>query len=201
LNELPDSDSRSAFYLAQQAVATGSVDCALALGFEKMKPGSLGANFNDRANPMEKTAELMEDVAGTTMGPFAAQVFGNGAKEYCDRYGATRRHIAEIAAKNHRHSVVNPYSQFRNNMTAEEVLNDMQITPFVSNILPFCLSGAILLFLIPRLSAYPQHVLSDIGRRCCSGRGQRGFCLQAWFAKSGDRDCRDLLDDGQPPSL
>jgi sterol carrier protein 2 len=126
---------RSAFYLAQQAVATGTVDCALALGFEKMNPGSLASYFKDRADPLGKTNELVHDLVGKTTGPFAAQIFGNGAKEYCDRYGATRRHVAEIAAKNHKHSVANPYSQFRNDVTTEEVLNDKEVTPFVS-ILP-----------------------------------------------------------------
>src|SRR6185312_8990778 len=39
----------SALFLARQAVQSGAVDCALALGFEEMRPGALGATFNDRA--------------------------------------------------------------------------------------------------------------------------------------------------------
>lgn len=32
-------------------VKSGMVDCALALGFERMAPGSLGTNFADRTPP------------------------------------------------------------------------------------------------------------------------------------------------------
>jgi hypothetical protein len=60
-----------------------------------MNPGSLASYFKDRSDPLEKTYELVRDVAGKTTGPLAAQIFGNGAKEYCDRYGATRKHVAE----------------------------------------------------------------------------------------------------------
>ena len=38
----------SALFLARQAVESGMVDCALALGFEQMVPGALGAVFTDR---------------------------------------------------------------------------------------------------------------------------------------------------------
>src|SRR5499426_373952 len=48
------STGSSALYLARRAVMAGLSDCALALGFEKMKKGSLGTNFEDRTNPMDK---------------------------------------------------------------------------------------------------------------------------------------------------
>src|SRR3954465_10271560 len=42
------STGSSALYLARQAVKGGLADCALAIGFEKMEKGSLGAKFMDR---------------------------------------------------------------------------------------------------------------------------------------------------------
>ena len=45
------------------------------------------------------------DLNPKARGPLAAQIFGNGAEEYCQKYGATWKHVAAIAAKNHRHSV------------------------------------------------------------------------------------------------
>ena len=42
------STGSSALFLARQAVQFGIVDCALALGFEKMEKGSLGAKYMDR---------------------------------------------------------------------------------------------------------------------------------------------------------
>lgn len=89
----------SALFLASQAVAAGSVECAMALGFEKMAPGSLSNNFNDRTNPLDKTLETMSTTVGMSNGPFAAQIFGNGGNEYCQKYGAKWEDIAAIASK------------------------------------------------------------------------------------------------------
>lgn len=126
------STGSTALFLAHQQVAAGLAECTLALGFEKMEPGSLAAKYTDRANPLEKTIELMADVVGISTGPFAAQIFGNGGNEYCEKYGSTWEHIGAIAAKNHQHSVNNPYSQFRNSMSTEEVMKDKKVTEFLT---------------------------------------------------------------------
>jgi acetyl-CoA acyltransferase len=39
------STGSSALYMARQAVRGGLADCALALGVEKMEPGSLGIKY------------------------------------------------------------------------------------------------------------------------------------------------------------
>ena len=48
------STGSTALFLARQAVEIGAVDCALALGFEQMTPGALGAVFNDRPSPFAR---------------------------------------------------------------------------------------------------------------------------------------------------
>jgi acetyl-CoA acetyltransferase len=48
-------------------------------------------------------------------------MFGNAAREHQDRYGSTPEQLAMIAHKNHRHSVNNPYSQFRDEYTLDEI--------------------------------------------------------------------------------
>lgn len=53
--------------------------------------------------------------------PAAAQIFGNAGMAYMEKYGATPQHLAKIAEKNHRHSALNPYSQFRDIYTLEQV--------------------------------------------------------------------------------
>lgn len=47
------STGSTALFLARQAIASGALDCVLALGFEQMSPGALGSLFNDRASPFE----------------------------------------------------------------------------------------------------------------------------------------------------
>ena len=71
----------------------------MALGFEKMTPGSLSAAFSDRTNPLDKTLEVVGEIGSSSHGPFAARVFGGGGEEYCQKYGATWEDIAAIAAK------------------------------------------------------------------------------------------------------
>jgi len=117
------STGSSALYLARQFVAGGLVDCALALGFEKMQKGSLGSNFTDRTNPMDKHLMDMIDRRGLASSPPAAQVFGNAGREYMERYGVTADAFAKIGEKNHRHSVNNPYSQFQDQYSLEDIQN------------------------------------------------------------------------------
>src|SRR5579872_3063787 len=58
------STGSTALMLARQAVAGGTVECALALGFEKMEKGALGAKYDDREAPIAKHAKVMMDVQG-----------------------------------------------------------------------------------------------------------------------------------------
>ena len=103
----------TALMLAWQAVGSGAVECVLALGFEKMAKGSLGATFMDRTIPMDKHIGMMVELRGYESGPPAAQIFGNAGREHMERYGTTPEHFAKIAYKNHLHSTRNPYSQFQ----------------------------------------------------------------------------------------
>ncbi|KAM0755902.1 thiolase-like protein [Meredithblackwellia eburnea MCA 4105] len=126
------STGSTALYMARQNVAVGLNECSLAVGFEKMQPGSLKSNFPDRVSPLSKTYDLLEDIAGKQVGPPAATIFTAGGEEYCEKYGATRMHVVEIASKNHSHSVNNPYSQFRNPMSVDEILKDKPITSMLT---------------------------------------------------------------------
>src|SRR4030095_4277611 len=47
------STGSTALWLARQAIESGA-DCVLALGFEQMKPGALGAVFTDRPTPLDR---------------------------------------------------------------------------------------------------------------------------------------------------
>jgi len=114
------STGSSALFLARQAVQSGSVQCALACGFEQMKPGSLESAFNDRTNPMDNHFKK---------GPGTAQLFGNAGKEHMEKYGTTSKHFAKIGWKNHSHSKNNPYAQFQDEYTLEQVESARAIFP------------------------------------------------------------------------
>jgi sterol carrier protein 2 len=111
----------TALFMAKQFVEGGLADCVLALGFEKMEKGSLGIKFTDRTNPMDQHAKLMIELRSFAKAPPAPQFFGNAGREHMERYGTTPLHFAKIGWKNHKHSVNNPYSQFQDEYTLEQI--------------------------------------------------------------------------------
>jgi acetyl-CoA acyltransferase len=120
------STGSTALFLAAQAVRSGAVDCALALGFEKMQPGSLGATFTDREQPMLRHMELLAEISEVKFPP-APWMFGAAGREHMAEHGSTAEHFAKIGFKNHKHSVNNPYAQFQDEYTLDEILDAKMI--------------------------------------------------------------------------
>jgi len=116
------STGSSALYLGRQLIAGGIADCVLAVGFEKMEKGSLGLKYMDRRPPMSRHLTQMMERYPFAPAPPAPQVFGNAGRDHMERYGTTAEQFAKVAEKNHRHSVDNPYSQFRDEYTLEQIL-------------------------------------------------------------------------------
>jgi acetyl-CoA acyltransferase len=115
------STGSSALFLARQAVKGGLVDCALAVGFEKMERGSLGMKYTDRTPAMDKHMTRMFELRSPEESPFAPQMFGNAGRDHMEKYGSTPEHYAWIGWKNHKHSVNNPYAQFQDEYSIEDI--------------------------------------------------------------------------------
>ncbi len=109
----------TAFREAYLAVASGAYDIAMAVGSEQMgKMGLLGGGGGgDRAYSTE-------GVMGTGLMP---GVFAQTGVEHMRKYGTTVEQFAKIAVKNHKHSVHNPYAQYRVETPLETVLNARMI--------------------------------------------------------------------------
>merc|ERR1712150_149663 len=88
-----------------------------------MNRGSLGSVFNDRTSPLDKHVGVVMDTFGIEKAPMAAQMFGNAGKEHMQKYGTKKEHFAKIAWKNHKHSTNNPYSQFQDEYSLEQIMN------------------------------------------------------------------------------
>jgi acetyl-CoA acetyltransferase len=117
------STGSTALFLGASLIRGGAADCTLALGFEKMQPGSLSATFTDREPPVAKHYAALFEIYEPVASPPAAQMFGIAGREHMDKYGSKPEHFAWIGYKNHKHSVNNPYSQFQDEYTLEEVQN------------------------------------------------------------------------------
>jgi acetyl-CoA acetyltransferase len=76
------STGSTAVFLARQAIAAGALDCALAVGFEQMVPGSLATVFSDRPSPMARWVEESQALQPAPQGtPPAAHLFGGAGVE------------------------------------------------------------------------------------------------------------------------
>ncbi|MFD7101819.1 MULTISPECIES: lipid-transfer protein [Streptomyces] len=120
----------TALMMARQFVAAGINDCVLALGFEKMKRGALGAGADSgdfHASPVARHYGVMAAGHGFAKTPPTAQIFGNAAREHMARYGTTEEQLAAVGAKNHRHSAHNPYAQFRDVYSVAEILESRTV--------------------------------------------------------------------------
>ena len=117
------STGSTALYLARQSVRGGLADCVLALGFEKMQKGSLGATFGDREQPTGRHFGVLFDIYEPEAAPPAAQMFGMAGREHMEKYGSKPEHFEWIGWKNHKHSVNNPYAQFQEEYSIEDIRN------------------------------------------------------------------------------
>lgn len=141
----------SAFHLAVQGVRAGSCDVALALGAEKM-------NIPDKVKAMaifeagwdvsraEENFEFLKTLGDGVEVPPGSEsdrpysrfmaIYAAMCRYHMKTFGTTQRQIAAVSAKNHQHSVHNPYSQFRKPFTIDEVLAAPPITYPMT--LPMC---------------------------------------------------------------
>lgn len=105
----------TAFITAYQSVASGMYDTALALGVEKMS--FKGMIDSTRADDLERPLGM-----GAMPTKYALI-----AQRYMEDYGLTREQLAQVSVKNHRNGCYNPYSQYQQEMTVEEVLKSRMI--------------------------------------------------------------------------
>ncbi|MGW6459915.1 lipid-transfer protein [Streptomyces sp. NPDC055078] len=113
----------SALWLARQAVESGAVDCALAVGFEQMPPGALGAKWADRPAPLTDFVAALHDVYAVDPDlPMTPQYFAAAGAEYTARYGMAPETFAKVSVKARTHAAGNPYAVFRDPITLDDVL-------------------------------------------------------------------------------
>ena len=133
----------TAFHMAVSYLRAGMADIALAVGTEKMYSTDKAKMFGvfDSGWDIEMADEIRqgftriaEDVKGPPgsespkpYSPFMS-VYAAFARQYISRYGITQRQLAVIAAKNHTHAEHNERAQYREAMTAEQVLAAPPIT-------------------------------------------------------------------------
>lgn len=138
------ASASTAFYLACTHLKAGLADVVLAVGVEKMYDKDKNKTFSvfnggwDVHDVEASIATLMKLGADIPIPPgrdtdSAAQsvfmdVYSALAKHHMKLFGLTERQLAAVAAKNHRHSTMNPLSQYQNDISIEEVLSARTIS-------------------------------------------------------------------------
>ncbi|KQC11261.1 MAG: thiolase [Smithella sp. SDB] len=132
----------TALHGAWKDVASGLYECSLAIGMEKMynedkaktfMAFNAGVDVSNINEHMKALRGIMDGVkldmplddggagAGQSRSAFM-DVYAGAVRWHMAKYGTTQRQLAVIASKNHFHSSMNPYAQFQNCMTVEEIL-------------------------------------------------------------------------------
>ena len=114
------ASSSTALHLAHQAVAAEAYDCVLVAGYEKLS--------DDRAASLRAFNASMDlEELRARFGP------GAGAERsvFMDLYAGMEMPPAEqlalVSVKNHEHGALNPYAQYREPVTAEQVLASRRV--------------------------------------------------------------------------
>lgn len=128
----------SALFLARKAVASGAVDCALAVGFEQMPAGALKTHWDERADPLDHFNGVVDQVFGHPELPMAIRYFAAAGREHMNRYGTRLETFAKIRAKASQHAARNPLALFRREVSVEEVLASSPLVPGVMTRLMAC---------------------------------------------------------------
>lgn len=115
------STGSSAFNLAYKAIQSGQIDCAIALGMDKMAKGSLPIEIDESAPVYDSVKALRDKGLFKENIPATPQLFGSAGKEHMDKYGTTFDQISKISVKNYSHGKNNPYAQFRKEVSCDQV--------------------------------------------------------------------------------
>lgn len=121
------STGSSALFLARQAVESGAVDCALAVGFEQMQPGALVSHFTDRPEPLGAFIDMAQQLKPAPGAPMAPHMFGTAGAEYLEKHGVGPQLFARVSVKARKHAQHNDKAIFRDLVTEEQVLNSPAI--------------------------------------------------------------------------
>src|SRR5437868_5524293 len=136
------ASSSTAFHLAWMYVASGMYDCVLALGVEKLYHEDKRRSFQAIGSAVDVGAmqELIKQTAargrdkkdtegaaeksggaGESRSMFM-DFYAAGAREHMKRYGTTPIEFAKVAVKSHENASLNPYAQYREKYTVEDIL-------------------------------------------------------------------------------
>jgi len=235
------ASASSAFHLACMAVGSGAADVALAVGSEKLthedRARSLAAigtavdqqqvaelqqwaSSGSAGSPLPEQADSLpvesRGAGGQAAGKrsFFMDIYAANSRAYMEHSGASRQDFAEVAVKSHRHAALNPYAQYRTEVTVEDVLASREIAPPLTLLMcsPIGDGAAALVVCSPEVA---RRLGARVRVRACAlvsgrdrGPGELGAverAAEAAYEKAGigpgDLDVVELHDAAAPAEL
>lgn len=137
--------SATAFQQAVEMVRLGAFDLVLVAGYEKLHHEDKARTFSvfrgavDVENLEKVLAGLRSSGGNAEQGrkrSLFMDLYAQGARNHMKHWGSTARDFAMVSAKNSRHGALNPFAQFRDVLTVDEVLNAPMVADPLT--LPMC---------------------------------------------------------------
>ena len=99
-------------------IASGLYDLGIVVGVESMTTSPIAGKLIPPAKG---------DITGE-LGMNMVAKFALSQRRYMDMFDVSLEQIAQVSVKNHRHGCLNPYSQYRKELTVEEIINSRPIS-------------------------------------------------------------------------
>jgi len=145
------ASSATAFQQACSMVTLGAYDIVLACGVEKLFhedklktfsvfSGGIDVEKNDEmlaevGKKLKALGVAVDEGAGTNRSVFI-DIYVSWALDHMQKYGTTREQLAAVSAKNSYHGSMNPFAQYRDIITVDDVLNSREVVYPLT--LPMC---------------------------------------------------------------
>src|SRR2546421_2463555 len=170
------ASSSTALHLGWQAVASGMYECVAVVGFEKLYDADKAKSFRafNASMDLQELAERFGTGAGegksVFMDLYASMAGGGGELPAGDE---DQEALALVSVKNHHHGALNPYSQYRQEVTVEEVLASRRVAGPLTLLMcsPLSDGAACLILASPRFARGRSGGVRIAASVLTSGRG------------------------------
>jgi len=160
----------TAFYLGYNMIAAGQAEVVMVVGAEKMYVAGLGL------------VDSGVTEVDTQLGLVAPASFALRAFRHMTEFGTTKEQLAQVTVKSRRHAQKNPFAQFREPVTIEEVLAaPMIVDPFTRlQCCPNADGAAATVLCSPRLAKRMGRMVNVEAAVLCSGSYNNPQDLVHW---------------------
>jgi acetyl-CoA acetyltransferase len=154
----------SAFREAVMAIRAGEVDVALVVGFEKMFIGD-----RDRSLDALGSAADLEIVQG--LGLQFTAIYAMRLRKLLDAGKLALRHLVDVTIKSHYNGARNPYAQYQNEVTAEEVQSSPRIADPLTLLMCSAICDGAAAAILTRVGAVPEQQPRVVVRAAAAASG------------------------------